>query len=75
MMNAISAATTITFVTWIERGESVIKKGLGLIVSDFYCACHGPLRFENQYARTIIEPGKHRDGYWTSDHMVAQLRS
>ncbi|ODQ76870.1 hypothetical protein LIPSTDRAFT_757 [Lipomyces starkeyi NRRL Y-11557] len=65
-------------VTWIERGESVIKKkgqGRGLMVSDFYCACHGPLRFENQYARTIIEPGKHRDGYWTSDHMVAQLRS
>ncbi|KAK9315229.1 hypothetical protein V1524DRAFT_430386 [Lipomyces starkeyi] len=52
--------------------ESVIKKGLGLIVSDFYCACHGPLRFENQYARTIIEPGKHRDGYWTSDHMTSQ---
>ncbi|ODQ69436.1 hypothetical protein LIPSTDRAFT_187160 [Lipomyces starkeyi NRRL Y-11557] len=36
-------------ITWTERGESIIKKkgqGLGLMVSDFYCACHGPLRFE-----------------------------
>ncbi|ODQ72304.1 hypothetical protein LIPSTDRAFT_322437 [Lipomyces starkeyi NRRL Y-11557] len=43
--------------TWTERGESVIKKkgqGLGLMVSDFYCTCHGPY----QTSRVILEPGK-----------------
>ncbi|KAJ8101608.1 hypothetical protein POJ06DRAFT_237718 [Lipomyces tetrasporus] len=47
-------------ITWTEKGESTIKKngqGLGLI-SDFYCACHGSLRFDDQYAREIIEPGR-----------------
>ncbi|KAK9482897.1 hypothetical protein V1527DRAFT_474827 [Lipomyces starkeyi] len=56
-------------VTWTERGESIIKKkgqGLGLMVSDFYCACHGPLRFEQHTSRVILEPGKNRDGYWKS---------
>ncbi|KAK9241586.1 hypothetical protein V1506DRAFT_550303 [Lipomyces tetrasporus] len=46
-------------ITWTEKGESTIKKkgqGLGLMVSDFYCACHGSPRFDDQYAREIIEP-------------------
>ncbi|KAK9357257.1 hypothetical protein V1504DRAFT_87280 [Lipomyces starkeyi] len=63
-------------VTWTEKGESIIKKkglGLGLMVSDFYCACHGPLRFEDEFARQIIEPGENRDGYSTSDATVSQL--
>jgi hypothetical protein len=63
-------------VTETEKGESIIKKkgrGLGLMVSDFYCACHGSLCFEEEFARQIIEPGKNRDGYWTSDDMVSQL--
>ncbi|KAK9376167.1 uncharacterized protein V1513DRAFT_440909 [Lipomyces chichibuensis] len=48
-------------ITWTAKGESIIKKkgqGLGLMVSDFYCACHGSLQFDSQYAREIIEPGK-----------------
>src|SRR5207237_7375024 len=70
---------------WLKKGESVIrKKGQGgsLMVSDFLCPCHGPLRLPAERAaelqlpeeaREIIEPGKSRDGWWKSDNMVKQL--
>jgi hypothetical protein len=48
-------------IAWTERGESVIKEkgqGIHLMVSDFYCACHGPLHFEQQTSRVILESGK-----------------
>ncbi|KAK9319348.1 hypothetical protein V1517DRAFT_357936 [Lipomyces orientalis] len=67
--------------TWIESGESIIKKGqgLGLMVSDFYCACRGSIQFEGQYAREIIEPCKNSNGFWGSedwsDNLVSSWKS
>lgn len=71
---------------WLEDDESVIrKKGQGgtIMVSDFLCPCHGPMRVAPdvarrlnipERARIIIQPGANADGYWKSEHMVAQIR-
>lgn len=70
---------------WLEDNESIIKKkgqGSSIMVSDFLCACHGPLRLTeadairlglDQRARVIIKPGQ-ANGYWKSEDMVKQLR-
>ncbi|KAG5457660.1 MAG: hypothetical protein BJ554DRAFT_2270 [Olpidium bornovanus] len=56
--------------------------GGSLMVSDFLCACHGPLRLSAEeakncdlpeQARIIIQPGKNKDGWWKSTDMVKQL--
>lgn len=71
---------------WLMNNESVIKKkgqGSSLMVSDFLCPCHGPLRLDEETARRlnlpvaareIILPGKNRQGWWKSEDMVKQLR-
>ncbi|CAG8736523.1 18106_t:CDS:2, partial [Gigaspora rosea] len=70
---------------WLEDSESMIKKkgqGGSIIVSDFLCLCHGPLRLTEedsiqlgleQYTRVIIKPGNTRNSYWKSENMVRQL--
>ena len=70
---------------WLQKNESVMKKkgqGASIMVSDFLCACHGSLKLTPeqadelklpQYARTIIIPGKNKDGWWKSEDMVKQL--
>ncbi|ODQ72368.1 hypothetical protein LIPSTDRAFT_293584 [Lipomyces starkeyi NRRL Y-11557] len=62
--------------TWIEKNESIIKKkgqGVGMTVSDFYCACHGSLNANGESVRVILEPGKNRQGHWKSPQMCEQL--
>jgi hypothetical protein len=56
--------------------ECTIKKkvqGPGLMVSGFYCPCHGLLQPESAIVRIIKEPGKNRYGYSKSDDLVRQL--
>ena len=53
------------------------------MVSDFLCACHGPMKISAEraaalgipepFARVIIKPGKNADGWWKSEDMVKQL--
>ncbi|CAG8506348.1 8788_t:CDS:2, partial [Diversispora eburnea] len=45
-----------------------------IMVSDFLCPCHGTLKYNNQCARNLIEPGKNRDGYWTNADLIKQLQ-
>lgn len=72
---------------WLTKNECVLKKkgpGGSLMVSDFLCACHGPLQISkiradqlglsSERARVIIMPGKNKDGWWKSDDMVDQLK-
>ncbi|CAG8774917.1 22698_t:CDS:2, partial [Gigaspora rosea] len=71
---------------WVEDEESIIKKKgqrLAIIVSDFLCACHGPLRLTeadatrlglDREAQVIIKPEQRADGYWKNKNMVKQLR-
>jgi hypothetical protein len=62
---------------WIEKGSSrLAKKGRGscIMVSQFLCPCHGEIKFGNEYAWEIIIPGKNQDGYWTGEHVAAQLK-
>lgn len=72
---------------WLEANESIIKKkgqGASIMVSDFLCPCHGPLRLPKEKAeslglpenaRCIILPGINRQGFWKSEDMVKQLRN
>ncbi|KAK9311260.1 hypothetical protein V1524DRAFT_63462 [Lipomyces starkeyi] len=63
-----------TLKPWIEKNEYSIKKkgqGVGMMVSDFYCACHG-LNANGESVRVILEPGKNRQGYWRSPQMCEQ---
>ena len=52
------------------------KKGAGLSihVSDFLTEIDGILRFENEEACVIMKPGVNRDGWWTSELLVKQVR-
>ncbi|ODQ69429.1 hypothetical protein LIPSTDRAFT_75641 [Lipomyces starkeyi NRRL Y-11557] len=62
---------------WIEDGETVLKKkgqGQGLMVSDLFCACHGPIRFGDDETRKIMLPGKNREGRWRSENMIVSYR-
>ena len=73
---------------WLSKNESALKKkgpGGSLMVSDFLCACHGPLKISKEMAnqlglsseraRVIIMPGKNKDGWWKSEDMVEQLKN
>jgi len=70
---------------WKAKGESYIKKkgpGLSVMVSDFLCACHGPLKItkeqgtelniaeKDQQARNLLKAGRGREGYWESADMI-----
>jgi hypothetical protein len=58
---------------WFESERPPLRKkgqGLSLMVSDFICSCHGFL----PGVRELLEAGENREGYWTSDHLVEQLK-
>jgi len=56
------------------------KKGHGRcsMVSYFICPCHG--RLYNDFAVTktyttrVLEIGKNNEGYWTSEHVIQQVK-
>ncbi|QRV73726.1 DDE family endonuclease [Ceratobasidium sp. AG-Ba] len=66
-------------VRWVYVGEHAIpfKKGEGrsIMIADSMCAEFGWLRGENgAMARVDLSPGKSRDGYFTSELVIKQLR-
>lgn len=62
---------------WLKEGDNYIrKKGVGqsIMVSEFQCPCHGTMRSGNWTSRRLFKAGGNREGWWTYEHMVEQLR-
>ncbi|CAG8556888.1 3825_t:CDS:2 [Gigaspora rosea] len=66
-----------------ERLIYGICQGSAIMVSNFLCACYGPLHLIednaiqlglDQEAWIIIKPGWQANSYWKSEDMVKQLR-
>eukprot|EP00122_Pirum_gemmata_P016386 Pgem_evm2s15317 len=68
-------------IIWYDKSNPHLRKkgnGASIMVSDFICPCHGRLYFindqdEKKYIAEYIKPGKNRDGYWQTPHMLKQL--
>ncbi|CAB4417188.1 unnamed protein product [Rhizophagus irregularis] len=73
---------------WTKTGELPLRKkgnGRSIMVSEFLSEECGRLKLnaqqhqENssipQEARTYLQPGKDREGYWTSEHLIDQYQS
>lgn len=73
-------------MSWQQAGHhDIAPKGDGrsIMVTDFFCACHGSLKLRNEHsanaagkneARIILHFGANAEGYWTHEHLVAQLK-
>jgi hypothetical protein len=67
---------------YLEESETVLrKKGAGacLMVSGFLCPCHDQLYYiddagQKVYARAVIAPGAGKDGWWTNEDLIKQLK-
>ena len=72
---------------WMEKDRRPLRpKGQGrcIMVSDFLCECHGPLRLSPEQqsvhpnvpkeSRILLHPGKNAEGYWTNAKLVEQAR-
>jgi hypothetical protein len=62
---------------WFLPGEIQLKPkgpGLSIMISEFQCSCHGTMRYNGMVSRTLFYAGANREGYWTSDDLVKQLR-
>lgn len=69
-------------VRWVHNGEKAVPQakgeGASLMVSDFVSAEYGWLRAKNDQtvsARRLFRPGKNRDGYYTNDDILEQVRA
>ncbi|UZO29111.1 uncharacterized protein OCT59_022601 [Rhizophagus irregularis] len=73
---------------WTKTGELPLRKkgnGRSIMVSEFLSEECGRLKLnaqqhqENssipQEARTYLQPGKDREGYWTSEHLIDQVKT
>ena len=73
---------------WFDEDHRPLRpKGEGrwLMVSEFMCECHGPLKLTAELqtmhpnepceSLEIIAPGKNADGYWTNKDLVNQIRT
>ena len=71
---------------WMDGDNLPLRpkgEGRSIMVSDFLCECHGPLKLSSEQQRKtpniepesvmIIKPGKNADGYWTNSDLVKQL--
>ncbi|KAG1489580.1 hypothetical protein G6F47_012193 [Rhizopus delemar] len=62
---------------WLADGENYIRKkgpGLFIMVSEFQCPCYGTMKIQKWSSRKLFKTGIARDGWWTSKHMVEQLK-
>ncbi|EIE88582.1 hypothetical protein RO3G_13293 [Rhizopus delemar RA 99-880] len=62
---------------WLADGENYIRKkgpGLSIMVSEFQWPCHGTMKIQKWSSRKLFKAGTARDGWWTSKHMVEQLK-
>ncbi|KAG1050699.1 hypothetical protein G6F43_007047 [Rhizopus delemar] len=62
---------------WLADGENYIRKkgpGLFIMMSEFQCPCYGTMKIQKWSSRKLFKTGIARDGWWTSKHMVEQLK-
>ena len=64
----------------IDEVGDIRQKSLGssLMVSAFMCPCHGIMQsilHPGRVSYKIIKAGKNRDGYWTNNNLVDQLKN
>jgi hypothetical protein len=70
-------------VAWLQGHETMLRKespGASIMVSEFFCSCHGRLKLEPTHQKYLeleykeaqmdILPGAHRDGYWRREDML-----
>ena len=73
---------------WAKSGELPLRKkgnGRSIMVSEFLSEECGRLKLNEQQhqanplipkeARVYLQPGKDREGYWTSEHLVEQVKT
>jgi hypothetical protein len=63
---------------WGPNSHAPLRKkgmGLSLHVSDFLTEVEGRLKFEEETACVIMKPGVNRDGWWTSEDLVDQIKN
>jgi len=73
---------------WAKSGELPLRKkgnGRSIMVSEFLTEECGRLKLNSQQcqenssipeeARVYLQPGKDREGYWTSEHLVEQVKT
>ena len=71
---------------WFDQDNRPIRpkgEGRSIMVSEFLCECHGPMklsqsqRIENMnlpfHTAVVTHPGKNADGYWTNSDLAKQL--
>ena len=45
------------------------------MISEFAYPCHGQMHLDTgEYVRSMLKYGKYYDRYWTSEHIVEQLK-
>jgi hypothetical protein len=62
---------------WFLSGEIQLKaKGPGrsVMVSEFQCPCHGTMRHNGMISRKLFKAGAGREGYWSHQEVVRQLK-
>jgi len=66
---------------WVDGTErSILPKspGRSIMISEFQCPCHVTMRAvingKEMISRVVFYPGAAHQGYWTSEHMLNQLR-
>src|SRR2546421_9985020 len=73
---------------WAKSGELPLRKkgnGRSIMVSEFLTEAHGRLCLSDEQifnhrntpkeARVYLQPGKNQEGYWTSKHLVNQVKT
>ncbi|KAG2231563.1 hypothetical protein INT48_002979, partial [Thamnidium elegans] len=66
---------------WLEETENFClpkSQGRSIMISEFHCPCHGTMRAmingKPMTSRVVFYPGAPHQGYWTSEHMITQLK-
>lgn len=62
---------------WGPKGHMPLKKkgnGLSLHISEFLTEIDGRLKFENEEACVVMKPGVNREGWWTSELLIKQVK-
>lgn len=73
---------------WMDVNDRPLRpkgQGRSIMVSEFLCECHGPMKLDESLRSahadipsqtcTIILPGKQQDGYWTTAHLIDQVKN
>ena len=73
---------------WMDINDRPLRpkgQGRSIMVSEFLCECHGPLKLSEHQMKdhtgisfetcAIIMPGKQQDGYWTTSDLIHQVKT